>query len=104
VVERDLKSMFELDKPSEASVRMMVLLAIFFFAEVIYLWNNQRVTARLMNGVNKWARISFDHTCSQSYVFDFLHSFLLRIQTIYIRRHSHHHMLVEGFQAFCDRN
>lgn len=96
--------MFELDKPSKASVRMLVLLAVFLFAGVVFMWNNhglysaplakivavqetfnrtefgmddteedyfdQKVTARLMNGVNKGAMISFDYVRSESGVVD----------------------------------
>lgn len=99
-----MESMFELDKPSKASVRIIALLAIFLFAGMIFVWNNhglysrplakivevqetfsrtefgmdgteedyydQVVTARLMNGENKGAMISFHDIRSESGVFD----------------------------------
>ncbi|HSR03127.1 MAG TPA: YibE/F family protein [Proteiniclasticum sp.] len=99
-----MESLFDLDRPSKASVKLMVMLAVFLFAGTIFMWNNhglystplakivdvqetfnrtesgmddteedyydQKVTARLMNGVNKGAIISLDHLRSESGVYD----------------------------------
>lgn len=38
--------MFELDKPSKASVRIIVLLAIFLFAGTMFMWNNHELYSK----------------------------------------------------------
>ena len=35
-----MENMFELDKPSKSSIKLMVLLAVFLFAGTVFMWNN----------------------------------------------------------------
>lgn len=41
-----MENMFELDRPSKASVRVIILLAIFLFAGTIFMWNNHGLYSR----------------------------------------------------------